>query len=180
MTEFDRRDENSMNDYLRDYMGCSGGSCGSSYMPAASAGTAGGGQTPDPAPSTQGYGVGYQQPSMGTQTTQTQMPSAPSTIMVPPAQPPFGSIPAADMAPITALNQPMPITTLSLQYINGFLRTQIGKKVNVEFLIGTNTVTDRTGTLMGVGANYLLLNEVETDDLLICDFFSVKFVRVYY
>ena len=36
----------------------------------------------------------------------------------------------------------------SLQYMNAFLRTQIGKKVTVDFLIGTNTLVDRTGTLL--------------------------------
>jgi hypothetical protein len=94
-------------------------------------------------------------------------------------QMPSGMNPS-DLAPITALNQPMPITTQSLQYINGFLRTQIGKKVTVDFLIGTGTLVDKTGTLLGVGANYIVINEIETDDLLICDFYSIKFVKVYY
>jgi hypothetical protein len=91
-----------------------------------------------------------------------------------------GGMTANDLVPITALNQPMPMTTQSLQYINGFLRTQIGKKVTVDFLIGTNTLVDKTGTLLGVGANYILINEIETDDLLICDFYTIKFVKVYY
>lgn len=90
------------------------------------------------------------------------------------------SLTAADLQPITALNQPMPVTTQSLQYLNAFLRTQIGKKVTVDFLIGTNTLVDRTGTLLGVGANYIVINETETDDILICDFFTIKFVHVYY
>lgn len=167
-----------MNDYMNGYAGCSGGSCGSPYgmagttaMGTGMAGTTAMG-TPGVSPMP-GYTAAYPQAGMDAQTM-------PGTIMVPPAQPSTGSIPAAEIAPITALNQPVPITTQSLQYINGFLRTQIGKKVTVDFLIGTNTLTDRTGTLLGVGANYILLNEVETDDLLVCDFYSVKFVRVYY
>jgi|GEM_PF-495779 len=87
---------------------------------------------------------------------------------------------AAGLAPLTPFNQPIPVTTESTLYINGFLRTMIGRKVTVEFLIGTNTFTDRTGILLAVGANYIVINEVETDDILICDFFSIKFVRVYY
>lgn len=83
-------------------------------------------------------------------------------------------------APITPFNQPIPVTTESTLYINGFLRTMIGRKVTVDFLIGTNTFTDRTGTLLAVGADYIVLNEVETDDILVCDFFSIKFVTVYY
>jgi len=87
---------------------------------------------------------------------------------------------AAGLAPLTPFNQPIPVTTESTLYINGLLRTFIGRKVTVEFLIGTNTFTDRTGILLAVGANYIVLNEVETDDIVVCDFFSIKFVRVYY
>lgn len=85
-----------------------------------------------------------------------------------------------DLAPIVPWNQPMPVTTESLQYMNGFMRTQIGRRVTVEFLIGTNTLVDRTGTLLAVGANYILINEVETDDILLCDFYSIKFMKFYY
>ena len=84
------------------------------------------------------------------------------------------------LQPIFAGNQPAPENAESLQYLNGFLRTQIGRKVRVEFLIGSNTMTDRTGTLVGVGANYILLNESETDDILACDFFNIKFIKFYY
>ncbi|MCX7772183.1 MAG: hypothetical protein N2376_03615 [Clostridia bacterium] len=83
-------------------------------------------------------------------------------------------------APIVPWNQPMPVTTESLQYMNGFMRTQIGRRVTVDFLIGTNTMVDRTGTLLAVGANYILINEVETDDILLCDFYSIKFIKFYY
>lgn len=84
------------------------------------------------------------------------------------------------LAVINDLNQGMPMTAESLQYLNGFIRTQIGRRVRVEFLIGTNTMTDRTGILVAVGANYILLNETETDDLLACDFYNIKFIKFYY
>lgn len=87
--------------------------------------------------------------------------------------------PAGSTLPITPLTQPAPVTTESIQFLNGYLRTQIGRKVTVDFLIGTNTLVDRTGTLLGVGANYILINELETDDITVCDFFTIKFVRVY-
>jgi hypothetical protein len=87
---------------------------------------------------------------------------------------------SSNLTPITPTTQPQPVTTESLQYFNGYLRTQIGRKVTVDFLIGTNTLVDKTGTLLGVGANYILINELETDDLLICDFYTIKFVKVYY
>lgn len=84
------------------------------------------------------------------------------------------------LAVINDLNQGMPMSAESLQYLNGFIRTQIGRQVRVEFLIGTNTLTDRTGTLIAVGANYILINETESDDLLACDFYNIKFIKFYY
>ncbi len=88
--------------------------------------------------------------------------------------------PSQDLAPITPWTQPMPVTTESLMFMNGFMRTQIGRRVTVEFLIGTNTLVDKSGTLLGVGANYILINEIESDDILLCDFYSIKFMKFYY
>lgn len=106
-----------------------------------------------------------------------QRPTGPiGTTGAPSAQP---GLTAADFLPITPLTQPMPQTVESVQYLNGALRTQIGKRVTVSFLIGTNTFVDKTGTLLAVGANYILMLETDTDDLLFCDFFSIKFIRIY-
>ncbi len=90
------------------------------------------------------------------------------------------SSPSNDLQPITSTTQPAPITAESLQYMNGFLRTQIGRIVQVQFLIGSNTMVERMGLLLAVGANYILLNEIETDDILVCDFYNIKFIRFYY
>jgi len=87
---------------------------------------------------------------------------------------------AGSLAPITPTTQPAPISGDSLQYLNGFLRTQVGRAVKVDFLIGTNTMLDRSGILLGVGANYILLKESETDDIVACDFYNIKFVKFYY
>lgn len=85
--------------------------------------------------------------------------------------------PATDLLqPITATTQPQAMTLESTEYMNGFLRTQIGKIVRVEFLIGTGTLIDRTGTLLSVGANYITIRQVQTDDIILCDFFSIKFI----
>ncbi len=71
-------------------------------------------------------------------------------------------------------------TVLSTAYTQGYLKTQIGRQVKVEFLIGTNMLVDREGTLMEVGTSYIIIRETETDDLLLCDMYSIKFVRFYY
>jgi hypothetical protein len=84
------------------------------------------------------------------------------------------------LTPIAPFDQPIPITTENILFLNAFLKNFIGRRVTIEFLIGTNTLTDRTGTLLAVGANYIVINEVESDDVLVCDFFSIKFVKVYY
>lgn len=91
------------------------------------------------------------------------------------------AIRATGTSPI--LMAPEPETNIpgeSLQYLNGFMRSQIGRTVRVDFLIGTNTLVDKTGVLLGVGANYILLNESQTDDLLACDFYNIKFIHFYY
>lgn len=81
--------------------------------------------------------------------------------------------------------QQIPITTLApgaldVQYLNQFLATQIGRYVTVDFLIGTSSFIDRSGILLAVGTNYILLQEANTDDILACDFYNIKFVRFYY
>lgn len=47
-------------------------------------------------------------------------------------------------------------------------------------LIGTNTLVDKSGVLLGVGANFILINEAETDDVVACDFYNIKFIKFYY
>lgn len=71
------------------------------------------------------------------------------------------------------------LTYNSVQYLNGFLRTQIGKVVEVEFLIGENNLTTRSGTLLGIGINYILLQDLRTGDITACDFNNIKFIRFF-
>lgn len=63
-------------------------------------------------------------------------------------------------------------------YTPAFLREQIGKLVRVEFLIGTNNLVDRVGILQDVGASYILLQSIESNTLLYCDIYSIKFVTI--
>ena len=75
--------------------------------------------------------------------------------------------------------QPPETPVYNIQFTQGYLRTQIGSKVRVEFLIGTNSLQDRRGTLVYVGISYIIIQEEETDDLLLCDIYSIKFVTFY-
>lgn len=63
-------------------------------------------------------------------------------------------------------------------YTPAFLREQIGRLMRVEFLIGTNNLVDRVGILEDVGASYILLRSLESDSLVYCDIYSIKFITI--
>lgn len=71
-------------------------------------------------------------------------------------------------------------TVFDTDYWQGYMRTQIGRRVRVEFLVGTSTITDRTGILVGVGTNYILLREPDSDDIIMADLYAIKFVTFIY
>ncbi len=73
-----------------------------------------------------------------------------------------------------------PTTVESPYYTAGFLKNFIGKNMRVEFLIGTSgALVDRTGELVEVGASYIVLRPLLSDDLLMADLYSIKFVTIY-
>jgi len=63
-------------------------------------------------------------------------------------------------------------------YTPAFLRQQIGKLMRVEFLIGTNNMTDRIGFLEDVGASYILLRSFEGDSQIYADIYAIKFITI--
>ena len=81
---------------------------------------------------------------------------------------------------LTDIKNPYEVTAESVQYLNGFIRTQIGRKVSIDFLVGSNTIVTKSGYLLGVAANYILINELDTNDLTTCDFYNIKFIRFYF
>lgn len=76
------------------------------------------------------------------------------------------------------INQNSPEVLTNNIYTPAFLREQIGKLVRVEFLIGTNNLTDRIGILEDVGASYILLRSLESGVLTYADIYSIKFVTI--
>ena len=78
----------------------------------------------------------------------------------------------------TQLNKNVPEILTSPIYTPGFLKQQIGKLMRVEFLIGTNMLTDRTGILEEVGASYILLRSFESDVIIYCDIYAIKFINI--
>ena len=63
-------------------------------------------------------------------------------------------------------------------YTPAFLRQQIGKLMRIEFLVGTNNLTDRIGFLEDVGASYILLRSFEGDSLIYADIYAIKFITI--
>lgn len=118
-------------------------------------------------PSTQGAPM-FPHPSVGT--------ALPTGVPVGPIMTPIPGVQqmAAPTAPDTT-----PQTLQDTAFLPGFLRTQIGKNMRVQFLIGTNgPLIDRTGKLLGVGANYILMQPVDSDDMITADLYSIKFVDI--
>ena len=76
------------------------------------------------------------------------------------------------------INQNSPEILTNNIYTPAFLREQIGKLMRVEFLIGTNNLTDRVGILEDVGASYILLRSIESDNLVYCDIYAITFITI--
>lgn len=70
-------------------------------------------------------------------------------------------------------------TDLGKEYTQGYLKSIIGKRVKVMFLLGTNIIQDRDGTLTDVGISYIVLRETDTNNLVLCDIYAIKFVTIY-
>lgn len=64
-------------------------------------------------------------------------------------------------------------------YNQGWLKTQIGKYMTINFLLGTDTYQDRSGILQEVGISFIVIKDATTNDLTMCDIYSIKFVTIY-
>ncbi len=108
------------------------------------------------------------------------IPETPATVLNYGATIDSGIQGSMGMNQITDIQNPYPVTPESLQYLNGFIRTQIGRRVSIDFLVGSNTIVTKSGYLLGVASNYILINELDTNDITTCDFYNIKFIRFYY
>jgi len=81
---------------------------------------------------------------------------------------------------ITSGFAPLPDTLRNPYYSAGFLRQFIGSNMRIEYLLGTNgPLVDRVGELVDVGANYIVLKPYLSEDLLMTDLYSIRFVTIY-
>lgn len=79
---------------------------------------------------------------------------------------------------LNQINSNSPEILTNTIYTPAFLRQQIGKLMRIEFLIGTNNLTDRIGFLEDVGASYILLRSFEGDSLIYADIYAIKFITI--
>ncbi len=74
-------------------------------------------------------------------------------------------------------NANIPESVTNTMFWPAYLRKFIGNWVRVDFFIG-NSLEERIGQLLEVGASYIVLNVLEPETVMICDIFAIKFVTV--
>ena len=83
-------------------------------------------------------------------------------------------------SPLTPGGYQEEIDSAALQSFNGFLRTQIGRYMRVEHLVTSDRTEDRLGFLVGVGSNFIILQDITTGNIMVIDIFSIRLTYVYY
>lgn len=83
-------------------------------------------------------------------------------------------------SPLTPGGYQEEIDSSALQSFNGFLRTQIGRYMRVEQLVTGDRTEDRLGFLVGVGSNFIILQDITTGNIMVIDIFSIRLTYVYY
>ena len=63
-------------------------------------------------------------------------------------------------------------------YLQEYLKTIIGRFVKADFLIGNDNLISKEGILKEVGTDYIILEMIQSNDLLSCDIYSIKFVQI--
>lgn len=64
-------------------------------------------------------------------------------------------------------------------YITGYLCGQTGKYVRLEFLFGEQTHVEKTGVLREVGRNYIVMQEMGTNNMIVSPLDKIKFINIY-
>jgi hypothetical protein len=63
-------------------------------------------------------------------------------------------------------------------YLQEYLKLMIGRLVKIDFLIGIDTLITKEGILKDVGTDYIVLEMLQSNDLLTGDLYSIKFVQI--
>lgn len=87
---------------------------------------------------------------------------------------------AAQGSPFAAMAYPQNLEQAYLDTFQAVLQSGLGEFVVIEFLIGTDGITEKSGLLYAVGNNFVTLYDIQNGQYIVCDLFSVKFVTFYY
>ncbi len=94
--------------------------------------------------------------------------------------PPSGNrLDPSPQEPANEVGNPQTTEEAYLGSFQAVLQDNLGYFVVIEFLIGTNGLTEKEGVLYAVGNNFVTLYEAETDRYIVCDLFSIKFVTFF-
>lgn len=63
-------------------------------------------------------------------------------------------------------------------YLQEYLKSMIGRLVKIDFLVGSDTLICKEGILKEVGTDYIVLEMLQSNDLLVGDLYSIKFVQI--
>lgn len=70
-----------------------------------------------------------------------------------------------------------PETLTNTDFFPAYLKKFIGHWVRLDFFMG-NTIEQRVGQLLEVGASYVLIKLLEPQTIMMCDLYSIKFVTI--
>ena len=82
--------------------------------------------------------------------------------------------------PMTTQQFEETIDSTDVQSYLGFMRTQIGRYMRLEQLMGSNNVEQRFGFLVGLGTNYVILQEITSGNIMVVDLFTIRLTYIYY
>jgi len=63
-------------------------------------------------------------------------------------------------------------------YLQEYLKSMLGRLVKIDFLIGSDNLVCKEGILKEVGTDYIVLEMLQSNDLLVGDLYSIKFVQI--
>ncbi len=82
--------------------------------------------------------------------------------------------------PMTTQQFQETVDSTDVQSYLGFMRTQMGRYMRIEQLMGSNNIEQRFGFLVGLGTNYLILQEITSGNIMVVDLFTIRLTYIYY
>ena len=82
--------------------------------------------------------------------------------------------------PMTTQQFQETVDSTDVQSYLGFMRTQMGRYMRIEQLMGSNNIEQRFGFLVGLGTNYIILQEITSGNIMVVDLFTIRLTYIYY